>query len=167
MSWRAAEITRTILERPFARFLSICFLLGAITLILWVRLFDGPTVIAAPRVAWPTISLQLVTSGLIHPTSITHAGDNSGRIFLTEQAGKIRIYKNGSLQATPFLDIGPTGANRVKSTDPEQGLLSVAFPPNYAAKGYFYVNYTGFSGLAGDTVIARYRLTTRTASKLF
>ena len=83
---------------------------------------------------------------------VTNAGDGSGRIFVVEQGGRIRIIRNGVLEATPFLDI----AGRVSCCG-ERGLLSVAFPPGYAAKGHFYVNYTN---KAGNTVVARYRLTT-------
>ena len=82
---------------------------------------------------------------------ITHAGDGSGRIFVVEQDGRVRIIRNGVLAAAPFLDI--TG--RVSCCG-ERGLLSVAFPPDYAEKGHFYVNYTN---KAGSTVVARYRLT--------
>lgn len=96
------------------------------------------------------IELTPVTIGLNSPTGITHSGDNSDRLFVVEQAGRIRIIANGTLLQTPFLDI----SSRVSSTG-ERGLLGIAFPPDYASKGYFYVNYTN---LQGDTVIARYRL---------
>jgi glucose/arabinose dehydrogenase len=89
------------------------------------------------------------------PVHITHAGDGSGRLFIVEQPGRIRIVKNGVLLATPFLDISSTGANRVLFGG-EQGLLSVALPPQFNAKGYFYVYYTN---LNGDNVAARYFLT--------
>ena len=82
---------------------------------------------------------------------VAHAGDGTGRIFVVEQGGRIRIIRNGVLEATSFLDI----AGRVSCCG-ERGLLSVAFPPGYAAKGHFYVNYTD---RAGNTVVARYRLT--------
>jgi len=83
---------------------------------------------------------------------VTHAGDGSGRIFVVEQAGRIRILDNGVVLPTPFLDI----ASRVASAG-EQGLLSVAFPPGYPAKRYFYVYYTPVPG--DNTVVARYRAT--------
>jgi glucose/arabinose dehydrogenase len=101
--------------------------------------------------SWPTLALTPVVSGLSAPVHITHAGDGSGRLFVVEQAGRIRIVKNGALEPTPFLDI--TG--RV-SCCAMHGLLSVAFPSGYAQKGHFYVNYTD---LAGNTVIARFALT--------
>jgi len=103
---------------------------------------------------FPQISIALLASGFSQPTHVTHAGDGSGRIFVVEKAGRIIIVKNGIVQQTPFLDI----SSRVLSTGGEQGLFSVAFPPGYEAKGYFYVNYTDIPG-NGDTVVARYRVT--------
>lgn len=100
---------------------------------------------------WPTITMSSPVAGFVRPTFITHAGDGSGRLFVTEQEGTIRIIKNGVLLATPFLDI----SDRVRAGG-ERGLLSVVFPPGYARKGYFYVNYTD---LDGDTNVARYQVT--------
>jgi len=91
-------------------------------------------------------------SGLSQPTSITHAGDGSGRLFVLEQPGRIRIVKDGVLLSTPFLDI----TERVGSTGREQGLLGLAFSPAYASTGNFYVHYTD---LNGDIVIARFSVT--------
>jgi len=103
--------------------------------------------------SWPTLTLNAVVGGLSQPTFITHAGDNSNRIFVTEKPGRIRIIKNGALQATPFLDI--TG--RIGNPGGEQGLLSVAFPPGYGStRNRFYVYYTN---PVGTLVIARYRPT--------
>jgi glucose/arabinose dehydrogenase len=97
-----------------------------------------------------TIRLKGVGSGLQNPVAITHAKDGSGRLFITEQGGKIRILKGSQVLATPFLDI----SSRV-STGGEQGLLSVAFHPKYKTNGFFFVNYTD---RAGDTIIARYKV---------
>jgi glucose/arabinose dehydrogenase len=100
--------------------------------------------------AWPTIALEQVNFGsLTSPVHLTHAGDGSGRIFIVERAGRIRLVKNGSLQATPFLDI----SGHVQSGG-EDGLLSVAFPPDYAQRRRFYVYYTQIDG---DNVVARVR----------
>jgi glucose/arabinose dehydrogenase len=88
-----------------------------------------------------------------HPVAITHAGDGSGRLFIVEQPGRIRIYDGAQLLATPFLNITAL----VNSSDREQGLLGLAFDPNFAQNGYFYVNYTSKNGV-GDTVIARYHV---------
>jgi len=100
---------------------------------------------------WPQLRFIKVLSGLALPVHVTHAGDGSGRLFIVEQRGRIRIAKNGALLAQAFLDI----QDRVSCCG-ERGLLSVAFPPGYATKGYFYVNYTN---TAGNTVVARYRIT--------
>jgi len=72
------------------------------------------------------------------------------RLFVVEQAGRIRIVSNGTMLRTPFLDI----SSRVKSGG-EQGLLSVAFHPQYRANGYFFVNFTD---LKGDTHVERFRV---------
>ncbi len=92
---------------------------------------------------------DIVVSGLTRPVQVTHAGDGSGRLFIVEQPGRIRIIKNGTLLPTPFLDIAGS-----ISYGGERGLLGLAFHPTYRTKGFFSVNYTR----AGDgaTVIARY-----------
>ena len=90
-----------------------------------------------------------VATGLTGPTDIQTARDGSGRLFILEQPGRIRILKNGQLLGTPFLDI--TG--RVGSQGSEQGLLGLAFNPKFPQNGYFYVNYTDQSG---NTHIVRF-----------
>ena len=85
--------------------------------------------------------------GFTNPVSIAHAGDE--RLFVVERGGTIRIIDgDGTVAATPFLDI----PGIIKSGG-EQGLLGLAFHPDYAENGYFFVNYTD---LDGNTVIARY-----------
>jgi uncharacterized protein (TIGR03437 family) len=101
------------------------------------------------------IRLVEFVRGLASPVDIQHAGDASNRLFVVEQRGRIRIVKNGALVPAPFLDI----VSRIRCANSgcgEQGLLGLAFPPGFATKKYFYVNYTD---LLGDTVIARYRVT--------
>ena len=83
------------------------------------------------------ISFQEVASGLTNPVFITNAGDGSGRIFIVEQTGFIRILKNGSLLSTPFLDI-----HTIIKSGGEQGLLALAFHPSYGTNGIFFVAYT-------------------------
>ncbi len=95
---------------------------------------------------------QPVITGLEKPVDIQNAGDGSGRLFILEQPGRIRVVDHGQLLATPFLDI----TDRVDDSSNEQGLLGLALHPNYEQNGFFYVNYTE-SG--GDTVIARYQVT--------
>ena len=97
----------------------------------------------------PTISYgfaPVITQGLANPVFVTHAKDD--RLFIVEQAGRIRIYKNNALTTTSFLDIDP-----VVRCCGEEGLLGLAFEPNYANTGRFYVYYTNNNG---DENIARY-----------
>jgi glucose/arabinose dehydrogenase len=90
-----------------------------------------------------------VVSGIPAPTDIKNAGDASGRLFIVEQHGRIRILKNGQLLAAPFLDI----TDRVGSNGSERGLLGLAFHPKFAQNGYNYVNYTDRDG---NTRISRF-----------
>ncbi|MBP7686789.1 MAG: PQQ-dependent sugar dehydrogenase [Thermoflexales bacterium] len=94
------------------------------------------------------IALDSIATGLTRPVYLTHAGD--ARLFVIEQPGRIRIIENGQLLDRPFLDL----VDRVTSDGNEQGLLSVAFEPDYASTGRFYVNYTRQPD--GATVIERY-----------
>ena len=112
---------------------------------------------ASPRrdpadVVWPSLFFTAHVGGFTLPVNICGAGDGSGRLFVTELAGRIRIVRQGALEARPFLDIRA----RVRSGG-EQGLLSVAFPPGYPGRAYVYVNYT--RSLDGATVVSRFRLT--------
>lgn len=94
-----------------------------------------------------TLALQSFATGFTDPVEITHAGDS--RLFVVEQGGLIKILNsNGTVNSTPFLNV-----SSLISTGGERGLLGLAFPPNYATTGYFFINYTNS---AGNTVIARY-----------
>lgn len=95
---------------------------------------------------------ETIVSDLARPVDLQHAGDGSGRLFIIEKVGRIRIWQAGKLIEFPFLNI----SERVGSSGNEQGLLGLAFHPNYAENGLFFVNYTNNNG---DTVIARYRVT--------
>jgi len=101
--------------------------------------------------AWPTIETELVSAGFTDPVHVTHAGDGSGRLFVVEQPGRIKILLNGSNTGT-FLDI----TDRVNSNGTEEGLLSVAFPPGFGpATPYFYVYYTQVNG---DNLVSRFSI---------
>jgi len=106
--------------------------------------------VAAPDSPTPDVRLSLVAGGFEQPVFLTHAGDGSKRLFVVEQPGIIRIIENGVVLKTPFLDI----QKRV-AFGGERGLLSVAFHPDYANNGRFFVNYTNRNG---QTVVAEYRL---------
>ncbi len=103
---------------------------------------------SAPDLAAVSIELEPLVQGLEQPLFVTHAGDESGRLFIVEKVGRIRIFQDGKLLDTPFLDI----SDKV-SLSSEQGLLGLAFTPDYASSGTFYINYTN---RIGDTVVARY-----------
>jgi glucose/arabinose dehydrogenase len=94
---------------------------------------------------------QPVVSGFRGAVDVQNAGDGSGRLFVIEKAGRIVVVRDGALLPDPFLAI--TG--RVGSSGTEQGLLGLAFHPDYARNGFFYVNYTDVSG---NTVIARFQV---------
>ncbi len=95
-----------------------------------------------------TIKAEPVVTGLSSPVDITHAGDGSGRLFITLQGGRVVIFDGVQILSPPFLDI-----NSLVSSGGERGLLGAAFHPNYVGNGFFYVSYTD---TAGDSVIARY-----------
>ncbi len=99
----------------------------------------------------PNINLVQVATGFNKPLDLKNCGDN--RLFVVEQAGKIRILsKSGVINATPFLTL-----DSVRSTGNEQGLLSLAFSPNYKQDGFFYVNYIFNNGTSpGATRISRF-----------
>jgi glucose/arabinose dehydrogenase len=101
------------------------------------------------------VSLQdVVTTGLSNPLFLTHAGDGGGDLYIVEKGGKIRLVEAGALRSLPFLDISNASLDPDRlTTDGERGLLGLAFSPDYATNGYFYVYYTN---TAGNLVIARY-----------
>ncbi len=111
----------------------------------------APAPIPAVSAASPagTVKLVTVATGLSSPVLATAPKDDSGRLFIVEKTGAIRIVKGGTLLPIPFLDI-----SRAVSGGSEQGLLGLAFHPNYAVNRKFYVDYTDTSG---NTVIREYR----------
>ncbi len=119
------------------------------------ELTSTPAATPNPPAAFPDPQVYRwaeVVSDLQSPVVITHAGDGSGRLFIVEQPGEIRILQDGKILETAFLDI----RGRVGSSRSEQGLLGLAFHPKYKENGFFYVNYTNESG---NTVIARFQVT--------
>ena len=106
----------------------------------------------------PEIALVQVASGFLDPTNVANAGDGSGRIFVTERAGRVKVVdKDGNVQEEPFLDltaINPLGSD-VQTGFVEQGLYSIAFDPKYSENGYFYVHYASLP-FNGDGMIVRF-----------
>jgi glucose/arabinose dehydrogenase len=105
--------------------------------------------------ALPPLDLAPVASGLSQPVFLTTAPGDPSRLFVVEKTGRIRIIRNGTLQSAAFLDLSDsvTGGS-------EQGLLSMAFYPDYATSGRFIVSYTSPHGTmsGGTSVIARYQV---------
>ena len=109
---------------------------------------------SVPATSWPpAVALEPAWSGFVNPVMLTHAGDGSGRAFVVELRGVVRVIDNGRALGTPFLDV-----SRLVSTGGERGFLSIAFAPDYRTSGRFYVDYTD---LNGNSVIARYRVSTK------
>jgi glucose/arabinose dehydrogenase len=116
--------------------------------------WTGQVAVAPPPAHAQTISLvPVVSTGLEAPLFITHAGDGSGRLFILERAGRVRVLVGGTLLERPFLDI----AGRVLAGD-ERGLLGLAFHPRFGANGRFFVNYTRQPD--GATVVSKFRAST-------
>lgn len=118
-----------------------------------ISLFALSSISNSARAALPEFQITLsevVATGFDRPVQVTHAGDGSGRLFVVEQPGRIRILSNGAILPAPFLDI-----RSLVSYGGERGLLGLAFHPDYEANGFFYLNYTN---LAGNTVVARYQV---------
>ncbi|MFO0963771.1 MAG: PQQ-dependent sugar dehydrogenase [Phycisphaerales bacterium] len=112
--------------------------------------------LAQPAAAQTTLATtRIINTGLVYPTCITAAPNDPTRLFILEKAGRIRIFDltTNTLLATSFLDIDPivTGGSSVND---EQGLLGLAFDPDYANNGQFYVYYTG----TGTNNLVRYKV---------
>jgi glucose/arabinose dehydrogenase len=129
----------------------------------WIRAVAAAAALLAPRL----VGAQSVTlaplpgaTGLADPVDLVNAGDGSGRLFIVQQGGQILVYENGQVLGTPFLSIGS-----LVVSGGEQGLLGLAFHPNYPATPYLFVDYTcRVTGSqpeclsTGDTIIARYQV---------
>ena len=106
-----------------------------------------------------TLTLTPFKSGFASPVFMTSAHDGSGRLFVAEQGGRVKVIsRDGTVLPTPLLDLS---ARVSKGT--EQGLLGLAFHPNFRTNGKFYVDFTN---LAGDTVINEYRLSPPSSNRV-
>jgi glucose/arabinose dehydrogenase len=134
----------------------IIILIGTIitTLILTSLINPHKLVVAGNSNIAPMISLVPVGDSFERPVHINHAGDGSGRLFIVEQRGRIYILE-GEVVEEPFLDIVDRVESPASGGGNEEGLLSVAFPPNFVEKGYFYVYYTMKDG---NNVLSRFHL---------
>lgn len=97
------------------------------------------------------------------PIFLTHSNDGTNRIFVVQQNGIIKVFPNDtnvtSANVKTFLDI----SNKISSSTGEEGLLGLAFHPNYLSNGYFYINYTAPGPL--HTVVARFKVSSGNPNK--
>lgn len=110
--------------------------------------------------AVPELALVKVADGFNDPVNVTSAFDGSGRLFVVERIGRIKVVaEDGKVQEEPFLDltkINPLGSD-VQTGFVEQGLYSVAFHPDFANNGHFFVHYASLP-FNGDGVIVRFTI---------
>ncbi len=124
------------------------------------RLFFLVCAFAASQHFSMTQPLQLVNAfphlTFTQPVFLTHSNDGTNRIFVIQKNGLIKVFPNDSsvTSATTFLDLSSRIITAGGSS--EQGLLGIAFHPNYANNGYFYVDYT--QAVTGHVVVARYHV---------
>lgn len=133
-------------------------------LLILAGVFSAPQALAqtaAPPVARPqgglvknpAIELVQVAAGLNDPVGVVSPSDGSGRLFVLERPGVVRVIENGELLAEPFLDI----SDDVLSAFLEQGLYDLAFHPDFADNGTFFLHYAELMR-NGDSVVVRYRV---------
>jgi glucose/arabinose dehydrogenase len=112
---------------------------------------EAPTAAAGnPNGPAPALEVRVIAEGLASPVDVAEPGDGSGRLFVVEQAGTIRIVDRSGLLERPFLDIRA----EVESGG-ERGLLGLAIHPDFPTDSRFYVDYTD---LNGNTVVSEFRL---------
>lgn len=114
----------------------------------------GITIIFQPMAAQIELQQAFPALSFTRPVDLQHAGDGTNRIFVVEQRGIISVFENDPAVAskTVFLDI----EERVDDSSNEEGLLGLAFHPDYENNGYFYVNYTATG--PDRTLISRFKV---------
>lgn len=115
------------------------------------------------RAQTPTLQLTEIATGLVDPICLAHAGDGSNRLFVCQQTGQVRVVDNGVLLPTPL--VSPPSV----LSGGERGLLGLAFHPDFAANGHFYVHYSVIDGTGDPTIdhfttIARYTVSAGNAN---
>ena len=131
-------VRRRIQSQMITRTAPICSLLLCAALLPALAGCGGMTTVSQPPPGGPpTLALSAFVSGLTAPIGMETPNDGSGRLFVLEQGGRIRIIQSGALVATPFLDI----TSKVESGG-EAGLLGLAFHPSFSTNRRFFVYYT-------------------------
>jgi glucose/arabinose dehydrogenase len=132
------------LERQIRRKQPGVFLIAALLPLVGCSDVSGPAATGQPV----EVTLDPVVSGLSSPVFLTAPSGDLDRLFVVERPGRIRIVRNDAVETTPYLDVSAS-----ISAGGERGLLGLAFHPDYAQNGRFFVNFTD---AAGDTQIVRY-----------
>ncbi|MXX10873.1 MAG: PQQ-dependent sugar dehydrogenase [Nitrospira sp. SB0675_bin_23] len=131
----------------YGSFLAVC-----LTVFFLLPVHQASALSQTPQPADARIALTpVLTQGLVQPVFIGHAGDHSQRLFILEQPGRIRILRDGTLNASAFLDV----SGRVEFGG-EMGLLGLAFHPRFSENGRFFINYTRKPD--GATVVAEFQV---------
>jgi len=125
---------------PYRKVRSILAIASCLSMVF--MLFGRASVKAIANLEPSNILLTEISAGLTQPIFITNASDGSGRLFIVERAGRIRIIKDGVLLSAAFLDIHTI----VNSFSGEQGLLALAFHSDYTSNGQFYTVHTNQDG---------------------
>jgi glucose/arabinose dehydrogenase len=126
---------------------------------LWIGALLGVPCVSAEAV-WPELNVVEVPGvGVVsRPIAVRAPHDGTGRMFIVEQGGRILVLDEG--EVSTFLDISSRVRSPSSGGGNEQGLLGLAFPPDYGSKGYFYVDYTRrLPANDGATVLSRFHLT--------
>src|SRR5690606_7895177 len=118
-----------------------------LVLIAWLLTAVSLTLLC-PQVFGEVTGLERVATGFNSPVFVTHAPGDPDNLFVVEQEGLIRVFNrhSGTIAGTPLLDI----QSLVEHGGYEQGLLGLAFHPDFATNGRFYVNYTNPPGGGTD-----------------
>lgn len=124
-------------------------------------LLPGSTVPAGAQVAPSDLNLVQVVQGLTAPVQVVNAGDGSNRLFIVGLLGRVSVLEQGAsaVRATPFFDIpqcqNTPPPNLCVRTDYENGLMGMAFHPNFESNGFFFIHYIDRND---DSVFARVRV---------
>ena len=108
----------------------------------------------------PAIQLVKVADGLVDPIHVASANDGSGRLFVCERPGLVRIVKDGKLLEKPFLDL----KDKTLSSFLEEGLFCITFHPKFKENGLFYVSYSDL-WFNGATLLTQYKVSEKNPDK--
>jgi glucose/arabinose dehydrogenase len=140
------------------RKLRLLALVGCLLLFTTIYAQDEPVTTRSAPPDPAQVQLVEIASGFDRPLGLVSPPDGSGRLFVVQQSGRIRIIENGGYKEPPFLDLTDMVSRDVFSGNyTERGLLGMAFHPDFAENGLFFVNYTD---LNGHTQVVRYNVST-------